>query len=126
MAEAVKPRRKRREGAEIDEERRQLMEGMAQTRVLLNQAYAEFNACQDRNRQMQDYLSSLQLENAQLQQNYEGQIDMEYVEEVAGALGMVPAGEANEVQIEVRLPEAPVQQLNLWQSITTFLSGLFA
>jgi hypothetical protein len=39
---------------------------------------------------------------------------------------MVPAGEANEVQIEVRLPEAPVQQLNLWQSITTFLSGLFA
>lgn len=47
MAEAVKPRRKRREGAEIDEERRQLMEGMAQTRVLLNQAYAEFNAHSD-------------------------------------------------------------------------------
>jgi cell division protein FtsL len=94
--------------------------------VMMLSAYAEFNACQDRNRQMQDYLSSLQLENAQLQQSYEGQIDMEYVEEVAGALGMVPAGEANEVQIEVRLPEAPVQQLNLWQSITTFLSGLFA
>lgn len=47
MAEAVKSRRKRREGADTDEERRQLMEGMAQTRVLLNQAYAEFNAHSD-------------------------------------------------------------------------------
>lgn len=47
MAEAVKLRRRRREGAATDEERRQLMEGMAQTRVLLNQAYAEFNAQSD-------------------------------------------------------------------------------
>ena len=47
MAEAVKSRRKRREGTELEEERRQLMEGMAQTRVLLNQAYAEFNAHSD-------------------------------------------------------------------------------
>ena len=47
MAEAVKSRKKRREGADTGEERRQLMEGMAQTRVLLNQAYAEFNAHSD-------------------------------------------------------------------------------
>lgn len=47
MAEAVKSRKKRRESAEIDEERRQLMEGMTQTRVQLNQAYAEFNAQSD-------------------------------------------------------------------------------
>lgn len=94
--------------------------------VMMLSAYAQFNACQDRNRQMEDYLSSLQLENAQHQQSYEGQIDLEYVEEVADALGMVPAGDASQIQIEVQLPEAPVQQLNLWQSITTFLSGLFA
>lgn len=94
--------------------------------VMMLSAYAQFNACQDRNRQMQDYLSSLQLENAQLQQDFDNKIDMEYVEEVAGALGMVPSADANEIQIEVRLPEAPNQQMNLWQSITTFLSGLFA
>lgn len=47
MTEAVKSRR-RREAAEQDrEERRQLMEGMAQTRVELNRAYAEFNAQSD-------------------------------------------------------------------------------
>ena len=94
--------------------------------VMMLTAYAEFNACQDRNRQMQDYLSSLRLENAQLQHTYENEIDLEYVEEVAGALGMVPSENANQIQIEVKLPEAPAQQLSLWQSITTFLSGLFA
>ena len=94
--------------------------------IMMFSAYAEFNACQDRNRQMQDYLSSLQLENAQLQHSYENEIDMDYVQDVAGALGMVPASDANQIQIEVQLPQEPTGELNLWQSITTFLSGLFA
>lgn len=47
MAEAVKLRRRRRENEARQEERQQLLEGMAQTRVLLNQAYAEFNAHSD-------------------------------------------------------------------------------
>ena len=46
MAEAVKVRRRRREDEAMDE-RQQLMQGMAQTRVQLNQAYAEFNAQSD-------------------------------------------------------------------------------
>ena len=46
MAEALKTRR-RRETAAAEEERRQLMEGMAQTKVQLNQAYAEFNTHSD-------------------------------------------------------------------------------
>lgn len=94
--------------------------------VMMLTAYAEYNACQDRNRQMRDYLSSLQLENAQLQQNFDSQIDLDYIEEVAGALGMVPSSDANQIQIEVQLPQEPTGELNLWQSITTFLSGLFA
>ena len=94
--------------------------------VMMLTAYAQYNACQDRNRQMQDYLSSLQLENAQLQQDFDSQIDIEYIEEVAGALGMVPSSDADQIQIEVQLPQAPEQEMTLWQSITTFLSGLFA
>jgi len=47
MAEAVKQRRIRREEDGTGTERQQLLEGMAQTRVLLNQAYAEFNAQSD-------------------------------------------------------------------------------
>ena len=46
MAEAVKSRRRRKQD-ELETERRQLMEGMEQTRVQLNQAYAEFNVHSD-------------------------------------------------------------------------------
>lgn len=47
MAEAVKQRRIRREEGSEETERQQLLAGMAQTRVLLNQAYAEFNVQSD-------------------------------------------------------------------------------
>lgn len=45
MAEAV--RASRRRAAEREEERRQLMEGMRQTRTQLNHAYAQFNCYSD-------------------------------------------------------------------------------
>ena len=95
-------------------------------RVMLLAGYAEYTAVQEQKLQMQDYLTSLQLENAQLQQTFDSNVDMEYVEEVAGALGMVPAADANQIQIEVQLPTQETTQLTLWESITTFLAGLFA
>ena len=94
--------------------------------VMLLAGFAEYTALQEKNRQMQDYVTSLELENAQLQQTFDGNIDMEYVEEVADALGMVPMENANQIQIEVELPPQQTEQLTLWQSITTFLAGLFA
>lgn len=94
--------------------------------VMLLAGFAEYTAMQEKNLQMQNYLTSLQLENAQLQQNFESNIDMEYVQDVADALGMVPAGEANQIQIQVQLPVHETQQLTLWETFTTFLAGLFA
>lgn len=46
MAEAVKSGRRRTASAQ-EEERRQLMEGMAQTRSQLSCAYAQFNSYSD-------------------------------------------------------------------------------
>lgn len=94
--------------------------------VMLLAGFAKYTAMQEKNLQMQNYLTSLQLENAQLQQNFESNIDMEYVQDVEDALGMVPAGEANQIQIQVQLPAHETQQLTLWETFTTFLAGLFA
>ena len=47
MTEEAKLSRRRRGGRAEDEERRLLLEGMAQTRQELNQAYAQFNAHSD-------------------------------------------------------------------------------
>ena len=94
--------------------------------VMLLAGYAEYTAVQEKNRQMQDYVTSLQLENAQLQQTFDSNIDLEYVEQVADSLGMVPMENANQIQIEVQLPTQETEQLTLWESISTFLAGLFA
>ena len=94
--------------------------------VMLLAGFAEYTVMQEKNLQMQDYLTSLQLENAQLQQSFESNVDMEYVQDVADALGMIPAGEANQIQIQVQLPAEQPTQLTFWESVTTFLAGLFA
>lgn len=94
--------------------------------IMLLAGFAEYTAIQEKNLQMQDYLTALQLENAQLQQTFDSNVDMEYVQQVADALGMVPAEDANQIQIQVQLPQEETAQLTLWESIATFLAGLFA
>lgn len=47
MTEEARPGRRRRAERPEEAERRQLLEGMAQTRLELNQAYAQFNAHSD-------------------------------------------------------------------------------
>lgn len=94
--------------------------------VMMLAGFAKYTACQEQNRMMQDYLTSLQLENAQLQQNYESNIDLEYIRDMADSIGMVPAEDVQQVQIEVELPQEETTQMSIWDSITTFLAGLFA
>lgn len=88
--------------------------------------FAEYRQCQQRNRVMRDYMTSLQLENAQLQQQYRENMDLEYVQEVADAIGMVPAEDVQQIQIQVQPPEEETVNVGFWQSITAFLAGLFA
>ena len=47
MTEEVRGIRRRKPLTADEEQRRQLMEGMARTRIELNQAYAQFNAHSD-------------------------------------------------------------------------------
>ena len=89
--------------------------------------FAEYTASVERNAQMSAYIDSLQEENAALQQRYEAGYDLEDIQDVADALGMVPVEDAQQITIEVELPQQEAQtQLSLWESFTTFLAGLFA
>ena len=94
--------------------------------VMMLAGFVQYNVCREQTRLMQDYVTSLQLENAQLQQNYDDGIDLDYVEEVADALGMVPMENAQQIHIDVQLPQQSDGEMTLWESITTFLAGLFA
>ena len=94
--------------------------------VMMLVGFVQYNICQEQTRLMQDYVNALQLENAQLQQNFDDSIDMDYVQEVADALGMVPAENAQQIHIDVQLPQQTVEEMTLWESVATFLAGLFA
>lgn len=76
-------------------------------------------------RQMSAYVSELNLENANLYQEYRENIDLEDVYTKAVALGMLPVEEVPTRTIAVHVPEAPVEPT--WMERTTaFFTGLFA
>ena len=76
-------------------------------------------------RQMSAYVSELNLENANLYQQYRENIDLEDVYTKAVALGMLPVEEVPTRTITVRVPEASAEPT--WMERTTaFFTGLFA
>ena len=89
--------------------------------------FVEYRAAQDRNAQMSQYITELETENAQLQQQYESGYDLDNIRDIAGVLGMVPAEDAEQITIDVQPPQQETEaQMNFWESFTTFLAGLFA
>ena len=94
--------------------------------VMMLAGFVQYNVSKEQTRLMQDYVTSLQLENAQLQKNYDDSIDMDHVQEVADALGMVRAEDAQQIHIDVQIPQEAAEEMTLWESIATFLAGLFA
>jgi hypothetical protein len=75
---------------------------------------------------MTDYVTALELENAQLEQIYRDGYDLDEIRDFADANGMVPAEDAPQIQIQVQPPQQEQPQLSWWDSLTTFLAGLFA
>lgn len=75
--------------------------------------------------QMRSYVSSLQVENAQLHDTYETGYDIEAYEKAALAMGMVPIEDTTRITIFVSEPEV-VAEPTLWEQIWVFFTGLFA
>lgn len=71
------------------------------------------------------YLEQLQTENAQLKDAYDAGYDLEEIERLALALGMVPKDTLVQEQIHVSLP-TPVEEPSRWENFWSFVKGLFA
>ena len=88
--------------------------------------FVEYTSLRAQNRQMADYVTALELEKLQLEQTYRDGYDLDEIRDFAQSNGMVPADQAPQIQIEVQLPQQEQAQLTFWDTITTFLAGLFA
>lgn len=90
-------------------------------------SFVQLQMVQAQSQQMSQYIEQLQQENQQLQQTYENGYDLEQIRDIAEALGMIPAGDATQIEIQVQVPQEEVaEEMTLWESFTTFLAGLFA
>lgn len=83
------------------------------------------NALQD-SRQMSQYVQQLQQQNEQLEQSYKEGYDLDEIRDIAEEIGMVSSNQMEEVMISVQKPQQEEVRLSFWESISTFLTGIFA
>ena len=87
---------------------------------------AEYRHSLQQTRQMSAHVRQLQQENFQLQQNYQAGYDLEEIERIALEAGMVPAENVERVRISMQTPEVEDTRMSFWDTLTTFLVGIFA
>ncbi len=73
---------------------------------------------------MENTLTQLRDENAILEHEYHAGYDLDWIEEQALALGMVPVNQVQHVKISVTVPQ-PEPEPTLWENIVWFFEGLF-
>lgn len=74
---------------------------------------------------MQAYVQRLEAEKVSLQQQFEAGYDPDEIYQIATAMGMIPADQAQKLQVQVTVPEAEKKPTG-WENFCMFLSGLFA
>lgn len=77
-------------------------------------------------RQMSAYVQQLEQENAQLEGVYKEGYDLDEIRQIALEAGMVPAQQMDTVTVSVEEPQQEQTNMSFWESITTFLAGIFA
>ena len=74
---------------------------------------------------LESYVQDLQAENQQLAQSYKEGYDLEEIRQIALAMGMIPASEAQTITISVSVPQE-IREPTAWEYFCAFLTGLFA
>ncbi len=93
--------------------------------VLMLVGVAQLREAQQELLTMQQYVASLEVQQEALESLYETAYDLEEVEEMALALGMVPKEQVPNTVIPYSVSESTVH-LSIWEQLTTFFTGLFA
>lgn len=86
----------------------------------------QYRRCLQQTQQMGAYLQQLQQENEALSKTYRESYDPDEIMKIALEAGMVPAESVETVRIMVEEPRTEEPQMSFWQSLSTFLAGIFA
>ncbi len=93
--------------------------------VMMLSSLVQFSAVRKQEAQMAAYVEQLQEQNAALDAEYRAGFDLEEIREIALGMGMVPADQAQHIQVQLSAPVVE-EQPTAWENFCTFLAGLFA
>ena len=93
--------------------------------VVMVVSLMQFSAAYQENVALQEYVFELRNTKAQLESVYRSSFDLAKVEAQASALGMIPAEEAQILQISGTIP-AEAADPTAWETIRLFFRELFA
>ena len=92
--------------------------------VMMMVGVVQLRQAQQQTATMEAYVESLREENAELMTAYQEGYDLEEVETMALALGMVPNTQVRTVRMDV--PGVAEETSGPWEQVWIFLTGLFA
>ena len=93
--------------------------------VMMVVSLFQYSAAYQRNVELQKYVYTLSDEHVRLNQKYQSGFDLAEIEEQALALGMIPIGEAQTIEIAASVP-ARTAEPTRWERLQLFMSELFA
>lgn len=93
--------------------------------IMMISGMVQLHGVRQQEQRMEAYVQQLQQENAKLEEQYHAGYDPEEIYEMATAMGMIPADQAQHIQVQVTLQE-PEAEPTGWENFCKFLAGLFA
>ena len=93
--------------------------------VMLLVGAVQLYQTQQETAELRNYVAMLQEKNTQLKDTYTSGYDLEEIRSIAQTMGMVPVESATHLQIQVTVPEAPVEP-SAWESFWQFFVEMFA
>lgn len=94
--------------------------------VMLCVGFIRLQDAREETAALEQYVHTMQEENAVLQHKYEASYDLEEIRQIAEAMGMVPMEQLETIQIYVPPQEIIEESPTGWEAFCTFLAGLFA
>jgi hypothetical protein len=87
---------------------------------------SEYFDAQQEARRMENYVSSLHVQNEELREQYEGGLDLVEIEKAALALGMVPEESVRHITVSVPMEQVQPEQPDFWENVNAFLTAMIA
>lgn len=94
--------------------------------VMMLSGLGQLYAARQQEAQLQDYITRLAEQNIMLDAQFQAGYDANEIYDVAIGMGMIPADQAERVQVSVQIPAEVEEEHSAWENIYTFLVGLFA